>query len=211
MMNMSTEKFRGKYRIPSTRLKNHDYGSPGAYFVTIVTKNRENFFGEIRNGKMILSEIGKIARDEWFKTPEIRPDMHIILDAFIVMPNHIHGIIFIGQNKFNTLNFNDLNNNITPTDAVETPHMASLRRRQNSSKPYRNQFGPQRNNLSSVIRGYKSAVTKKSRRILPDFGWQSRFYDHIIRNEKSLNKIRRYIQINPRIWLRDRNNREWEK
>ncbi len=160
---------------------------------------------------MILSEIGKIARDEWFKTPEIRPDMHIILDAFIVMPNHIHGIIIIGQNKFNALNLNDLNNTTTPTDAVETPRMASLPPYKNPIKPYKNQFGPQRNNLSSIIRGYKSAVTKKSRRILPDFGWQPRFFDHIIRDEQSFQKIRRYIQINPRLWHRDRNSLDLEK
>ena len=205
---MSAKKFRGKYRIPSARLKNYDYGSPGAYFVTIVTKNREHFFGEIRNGKMFLSEIGKIARDEWFKTPEIRPDMHIILDAFVVMPNHIHGIIIIGQNKFNTLNFNDLNDDINTNAPVETPGPASLRAfppHPYQFKPYRNHFGPQRNNLSYVIRGYKSAVTIKSRRLLPGFAWQPRFYDHVIRDRQSLNGIRRYIRLNPLFWERDGN------
>jgi len=96
---------------------------PPVYFVTIVTKNRENFFGEIRNGKMILSEIGKIARDEGYKTPEIRPDMHIILDAFIVMPNHIHGIMIIGTNKYNS-------------------GKSIVSARLNSYKYYQNQFSP---------------------------------------------------------------------
>ncbi len=120
---MSAKKFRGKYRIPSARLKNHDYGSPGAYFVTIVTRNRENFFGEIRNGKIILSEIGKIARDDRYKSPEIRPDMNIILDAFVIMPNHIHGIMIIGTNKYNS-------------------GKSIVSARLNSYKYYQNQFSP---------------------------------------------------------------------
>ena len=93
--------YKNKYRVESTRLQNWDYGWNAKYFVTIVTKNRKHFFGEIKNGKMILSEIGKIVRDEWLKTPDIRLDMNIKLDVFCVMPNHFHGIIEIGKNKYN--------------------------------------------------------------------------------------------------------------
>ena len=193
---MSGNKFRGKYRISSARLKNYDYSRNGAYFITIVSANRENYFGKIIDKKMILSEMGKIAWNEWFKTPEIRPDMNIVLDAFVVMPNHIHGIIFIGDNKYNSMK----------RPNVETRCIASLHTSQN--KPYQNKFGPQRKNLSSIVRGYKSAVTKKCREKFPYFAWQPRFHDHIIRDKKALNKIRQYIILNPELWEHDRNNHD---
>ena len=196
---MSGKKFRGKYRIDSVRMKNYDYSQNASYFVTILTKNRENFFGEIVNQKMQLSEIGKIVEYEWYRTPEIRPDMNITLDQFVIMPNHIHGIIVIGDNQYNSASVVE-----TPC-IVETQCIASLRPA-SENEPYKNDFGPQRKILSSIIRGFKSAVTKKSREKFPGFAWQSRFHDHIIRNEKSLNRIRQYIIKNPELWHRDRNN-----
>ncbi|MBO9683216.1 MAG: hypothetical protein J7502_11205 [Flavisolibacter sp.] len=109
------EFFQNKYRIASARLQSWNYANDGMYFVTICTKNRQCYFGEIVNlpveTQCIASlqqqptlnptEIGKIARDEWFKTPELRPDMNLELGEFIVMPNHIHGIILIGKNEYN--------------------------------------------------------------------------------------------------------------
>jgi len=95
------ERFQDKYRIPSARLQNWDYGWNAIYFVTICTANRDDYFGEIKNGKMTLSEIGKIVEQEWIKTPVIRPDMNLELDAFVVMPNHFHAIIVIGENQYN--------------------------------------------------------------------------------------------------------------
>ena len=179
---MSGKKFRGKYRIDSARMKNYDYSQNATYFVTILTKNRENYFGEIVNQKMQLSEIGKIVEYEWFRTPEIRPDMNITLDQFVIMPNHIHGIIVIGNNRYN------LSSVVETPCIVETPCMASLRPA-SENEPYQNNFGPQRKNLSSIIRGFKSAVTKKSREKFPYFAWQSRFYDHIYPMELSVGQI----------------------
>jgi len=192
---MSNKKFRGKYRIDSVRLKNFDYSSNGAYFITIVTKNRENFFGEIVNEEMNLSGIGEIVWNEWIKTPEIRPDMNLQMVEFVVMPNHVHGIIFIGENEYNNGRDAMLGVSIRHGDA-----------KHGVSTGYKNKFGPQRKNLSSIIRGFKSAITKKSREILPNFAWQSRFHDRIIRNEQELNKIRQYIIDNPQMWERNRNN-----
>ena len=88
-----SEKFLNKYRIESARLKNWDYSSPGYYFITICTKNREFYFGDVKNNKMILSPMGKIAYDYWLKIPEHFP--HVASDEFIVMPNHVHGILKI--------------------------------------------------------------------------------------------------------------------
>lgn len=97
-----SEKFQGKYRIPSTRLQNWDYGWKAIYFVTICTQNREHYFGDVVDGEMQLSEIGKMVEPEWLKTFEMRTDMNLHKDKYVVMPNHFHGIIIIGENEYNT-------------------------------------------------------------------------------------------------------------
>ena len=86
-------KFQEKYRTESRRLAGWDYSADGYYSITICAKNRENIFGEIRNGKMQLNEIGKIMEEEWQQTEKIR--RNVKLDAFVVMPNHLHGILVI--------------------------------------------------------------------------------------------------------------------
>lgn len=96
------DKFKNKYRIPSARLQNWNYGAMGSYFITICTKNREHFFGEIIKDKMQLTELGKITEIEWLKTLELRPDMKLELGEFVVMPNHFHAIIIIGENEYNS-------------------------------------------------------------------------------------------------------------
>ncbi|MGM0579461.1 MAG: transposase [Bacteroidota bacterium] len=168
------DKFKDKYRVESARLQNWDYGSNSKYFVTICTKNRECFFGNIRNGEMFLNDVGKIVESEWEKTFELRPDMNLFMGEYIVMPNHFHGIIGIGENRYNT---ND------------------------GSVP--NQFGPQSKNLGSIMRGFKSAVTVGARLINPNFGWQGRFHDHIIRDYQSFIRISEYIKSNPKNWRDD--------
>jgi hypothetical protein len=98
---MIQDKFQNKYRISSARLQNWDYGSDAMYFVTICTSHRECYFGNIVNGEMVLSEIGKIVEPEWLKTFEMRPDMNLQMGEYVVMPNHFHAIISIGINKYN--------------------------------------------------------------------------------------------------------------
>ena len=99
-----TDFYRNKYRIPPARAQWWDYKDNAAYFITICTADRQPYFGEIVNDKMQLSEIGKIVETEWQKTADLRPDMNLILDKFVVMPNHIHAIIIIGKNEFNENN-----------------------------------------------------------------------------------------------------------
>ena len=94
---MVQNRFNNKYRIPSARWADWDYGCEGAYFVTICTKNREHYFGEIVNAEMHYSELGNIAVSEWLKSVELRPDMELDMECFQVMPNHIHGIVVIGR------------------------------------------------------------------------------------------------------------------
>ena len=95
--------YQNKYRISSARLQSWDYASEGMYFVTICTQNRGHYFGEVIKGEMKQSEIGQVTREEWFKTPGLRPDMNLELSEFVVMPNHIHGIIIIGVNEYNSV------------------------------------------------------------------------------------------------------------
>jgi len=184
------DKFKNKYRIESARLQNWDYGSNAKYFVTICTKNRECFFGNIIDGEMLLNDVGKIVELEWKKTFELRHDMNLFMGEYIVMPNHFHGIIGIGENRYNTVH--GLNR-----DCRDAMHGVS------TTTHNTNQFGPQSKNLGSIIRGFKSGVTIGARLINPDFGWQGRFHDHIIRDRKSFHRISEYIKNNPRNWSDD--------
>lgn len=200
------DKFNDKYRIESARLQNWDYGSNAKYFITICTKNRECFFGKIRNGEMFLNDLGKIVESEWEKTFELRPDMNLFMGEYVVMPNHFHGIIGIGDNEYNSIHGakRDRRDAMHRVSTVETtttnnnPH----------NTPPKNQFGPQSKNLGSIVRGFKSAVTVGARLINPDFGWQGRFHDHIIRDHQSFIRISEYIKNNPRNWRGDTFN-DW--
>jgi REP element-mobilizing transposase RayT len=184
------KKFRNKYRIQSARLPNWDYGRNGAYFVTICTANRECYFGDVANGEMKFSGIGELANKYWLEIPEHFP--FVKLDAHVVMPNHVHGIIII--DKPGGLGA-----------AVEAQNFAPPQSPQPPLKPPqpKNKFGPQSQNLASIIRGYKTGVTKYARINHIDFAWQSRFHDHIIRNDGEYWRIKQYIIDNPRNWKGD--------
>lgn len=165
----------------SIRCKEHDYTSEGACFVTICTGLRRSYFGNIVDGRMNLSEMGKIADQCWKEIP--KHSQNVELDEYVIMPNHVHGIVMI-------------------TDTVGTRHAVS----QQSTEPER-KFGPlPTKSLHTVIGSYKSAVTKLIHAKGLAFGWQSRFHDHIVRNEKELNNIRQYIDNSPAKWEFDREN-----
>jgi len=136
---------------------------------------------------MILNDLGKIVETEWLKTLKIRPDMNLKLGEFVVMPNHFHGIIQIGKNQYNTSN-----------NGRDAMHCVSTKK-----KEYQNLFGPQTKNLSSIIRGFKSSVTKQNRKIYPEFQWQPRFYDRIIRDKNEWYAVSNYIKNNPNNWEND--------
>ena len=195
-----SEKFQNKYRISSSRLQNWDYASKGAYFITICTQNRVHYFGKIENGEMQLNHIGKIVESEWIKTSEIRPDMNLELGAFMVMPNHFHAILIIGENEYNTRRWAKR----IDRDAM---HRVSTTNTTNTTNTNHNKFGPQSKNLSSIIRGFKSSVTKFARNSEPDFAWQPRFHDHIIRNTIEFERIQNYIADNPKNWKEDKFNK----
>jgi REP element-mobilizing transposase RayT len=227
------DKFQNKYRIPSARLQNWDYGWDAAYFVTICTANRELFFGDIMDDKMRLSPVGIIADIMWHEIKNHAKNVE--LDVFQVMPNHIHGIIVLnGHNDNNSTNnggYNEKNNggngncnsggkgdgNVGRDGGrddgrdVETRHALSLRQQQQQQQPNPT-IGQQRfqnqgkNTLSSIIGSYKSAVTKHANRLGLPNGWQSRFHDHIIRKDDEFDRIRNYIINNPANWNKDKFN-----
>jgi putative transposase len=170
----------------SIRLQGYDYTQNGAYYITIVTYQRQHLFGEVVNGEMQLNELGRIAYAEWFKTAELRPYVELFEDDFMVMPNHAHGIIWI-----------TLGNGV-----------AVLQR--GNATPQREQFGkPVAHSIPTIVRAYKSAVTYAVNKLQNQRGavlWQPNYYEHVIRNEQDYQIKRNYILGNPMNWGQDEEN-----
>ena len=188
------KKFRDKYRIPPARAQWWDYGNDGAYLITICTKNRECCFGNVVDAKMQLSHIGLLADVFWHEIKNHATNVR--LDAFQVMPNHIHGVLILNGNERETDN-----------SSVETTHALSL---PPDSLPQPPSPGQKRfqhqgsNTISSIIGSYKSAVTKHAHRLGYEFDWQDRFHDVIIRDEEAYIRIAHYIKNNPAKWDEDK-------
>ncbi len=167
------------------RLKNYDYSQHGWYFITICTQNRIEWFGKIKNGKMFLGELGKIVMQQWLWLAQ--QYNYVILDKYVVMPNHLHGIMAINNNNH----------------VVGTGRDLSLQRNGKTTKI---------KSLSELMGAFKTTSSKLIHQHgQENFKWQRSFYDHIIRNEKSLNQIRQYIINNPLKWDSDRNNLNYLK
>jgi REP element-mobilizing transposase RayT len=191
------QKYKNKYRIASARAPWWDYGTAGAYFITICTQDRRHFFGEIHQGVQKLSNIGVLADVLWHEIPHHA--RNIELGAFVVMPNHVHGILILNHNE-----------NIDPNSnsnigIVETRHALSLPHDPINPQPVHYRFQNQgKNTISSIMGSYKSAVTKHARRLGFEFSWQARFHDHIIRNDGEYQRINDYIESNPMNWSKDK-------
>lgn len=212
-------KWAGRYRIKSVRLKNYDYSQNGLYFVTICTDEQRWFFGKIDNVVMVLNVIGKMANKYWSEIS--KHFLNVYLDEYIVMPNHVHGVVGI-DNNISTAGMTTFVNKQTSvaTPTVETPNLGvstnatkptNIKIRTNVTKPKTKKPGghnPQGKSgaLGVIINQFKRKCTIENRKIIPHFAWQTRFYDHIIRNEQALNNIRNYIKNNPKNWKNDRNN-----
>lgn len=196
------DKFQNKYRIPSNRLQGFDYSSHGLYFVTICTKDRIHYFGNIspvetdnypsqnQNNmgnylpathnntdksktdnypSLRLTQIGQIANDFWKEIPKHYP--FVELDEFVIMPNHLHGILFFNRPE--------------KSDWTE------------------NKFGSQSQNLGAVISAFKASVKRYANNNQIEFYWQTRFHDRIIRDDRELRAVRQYIINNPEKWAND--------
>jgi REP element-mobilizing transposase RayT len=203
------DKYKNKYRIPSARLQTWDYGRNGAYFITICTKNRVHYFGEIvvqtpklvetpklGVSTMIPTEIGNFAEQFWLEIPNHYP--FIELGNFVVMPNHVHGILIIDKSvdmetpvetpKLGVSTIENANN----ADANENATTAT------ASKKWKP------NTIGSIVNQYKRICTINARKINAGFEWQTRYYDHIIRDSGEFERIQNYIANNPQNWKDDK-------
>lgn len=176
-----------KHHRRSIRLKGYDYTSPGAYFITVVTYQRECLFGEIVNGEMVLNDYGRVADEFWRAIPEHFHNVE--LGAFVIMPNHIHGIIVITDVA-----------NVGATQRV--PERVCVAPTTPSSPR-----GPKPRSIGAIVGPFKSAV---SYRLNKQFNitniWQRNFYERIIRDDDEWNKTHLYIEANPANWTEDLEN-----
>ncbi|MDR6197417.1 transposase [Siphonobacter sp. SORGH_AS_0500] len=169
------ELYRNKYRIPSARRTHWDYGWNSIYFITICTRDRKHFFGEIINDEMVLNEAGMVTSHIWETISE--QFSYVLLNEFVVMPNHMHGLL--------TLNH-----------AVGQSEIAVANAKGGITSIHNPMF---HENLSKVIRWYKGKSSYEIRKFQSSFGWQARFHDHIVRNDESLRRIQEYITGNAQL------------
>ncbi|MFU8797209.1 MAG: transposase [Gammaproteobacteria bacterium] len=183
-----------EYNRKSVRLKGYDYGCNGAYFITVCTRNREYLFGKVtREHRIELNITGNVALTCWKNLPEHFPPVN--LDTFIIMPNHIHGILYI-----------------TSTPTVGATHASPmmmcpsiyLSPNVENTTTYKNPRGPKRGSVAAIIGAYKSTVSRQSGMSI----WQRGYYEHIIRDENELNRTREYIINNPAQWGLDQDNKQ---
>jgi putative transposase len=169
----------------SIRLKEYDYSSSGKYFITICVREKECMLGDIQNNKMKLNDFGEIVKTEWIRSFTIRRE--VVCDSYVIMPNHIHAIIFIDQ-------FVGANGGLPVNEEAK----GDKQERANCHSPLH--MKPR--SLSSFVSGFKSSVSRKSGFSI----WQRNYYDHIIRNGKELCEFRKYIKNNPYHWVADEYN-----
>jgi len=167
----------------SIRLPEYDYAGAGAYFVTVCASGHGCLFGEVRDGIMVLNRIGEMARDCWSAIPHHFDD--VVLDQFVVMPNHIHGIVVM------------CDGGVSEATHMRATHASPLR------------AGPPPRSLGAVVGSFKSAVTSRVNELRGNAGcpvWQRNYFERVIRNERELAAIREYIANNPAKWAMDREN-----
>lgn len=189
----------------SVRLRGYDYAAPGAYFVTLCVRHRRCLFGEVVERRMHRSSIGEAAHRCWQRIPDHVP--HVELDAFVIMPNHMHGILLLREERAEASGEEGATSH---QDAASPPASAAASRglegRQGSrSAAYYARISPAKNSLGVVVRTYKGAVTRWCRRNKhPAFAWHRSYYEHSIRHRRALERIRRYIAENPARWHAER-------
>ncbi len=187
-----------KHHRRSIRLKGYDYSTPGAYFITALVKNRECILSQIRDGNVTLSVLGEIVNQCWNDIPNHFPSVH--LDAFVIMPNHLHGIIVLAGE--------DARNGVVRATLAVAPNArdaCSARDRAGAS--------PAPTTLGDIVGAFKSLcftlwydhIKQNNLDLIAKF-WHRNYYEHIVRNERECNRIREYIAANPPRWAYDRDN-----
>ena len=204
-----------KHHRRSIRLKGYDYRRPGAYYVTINAQNKACLFGEVVDGEMRLNDAGRVAEECWRAIPDHFP--HVELDAFVIMPNHIHGIVWIVDDAFvgaknvspepNTGNTGAKNVSPEPNTGNTGAKDFSPRRGMPRAASRATVFRSPSKTVGSIVRGFKIGVTKwiRANTDIHDV-WQRNYYEHIVRDDDDLNRIRLYIAGNPARWDEDSEN-----
>ena len=195
---MSEDKFKDKYRIDTARAWWHEYDG-GAYFITICTKDREHYFGEIEDGEMVLSEIGDYTRQCIEQISQHNPYAEIPL--YVIMPNHLHLIVFIVETVHAPSSQTQNNNEISET--VHAPSLQPSRWKNNNVDKEMQFISKKKHRLAVTIGSLKSAITHFANQNAIDFAWQPRFHDRIIRDQPEMNRIATYIENNVANWKDD--------
>jgi putative transposase len=179
-------------RRRTIRVQGYDYTQAGAYFITICTRDRECLLGKVVNGDVQLNETGRLVESVWLRTATVRPDLE--LDAYVVMPNHFHAIFFIHE---------------SPGVPGATRRVAPTKNHSAVAGKTHRPTGPRPKSVGAVMAQFKSLVTKRikdTRQYRGGSIWQRNYYEHVIRDEESLNRIREYIATNAPRWDLDREN-----
>ncbi len=192
--------YKNKFRIESTRLKKWDYANDGAYFVTICVKDRKELLGEILDGKLKENGLTKIVQNCWEDLPHHYPNC--VLDAFVIMPNHVHGLIIIDNARVDPNSHSNVEAGLKPVctcaDPIANSNMETGLKPVSTAADLSNKT--KKYSLCEMVRGFKTFSSRRINEMNQTQGqpfWQSRFYDHSIRDPISLNEKRQYIQNNP--------------
>lgn len=171
----------------SIRLPHYNYAQPGLYFITICAYQRQCLFGRVINSQIELSSYGEIVAEEWTRSSELRQEIQ--LDAWVVMPNHFHGLVEIVSTD----------SQILRADSRDAQNVGA-----NSRSPLRKRMKSK--SISSLVSGFKSAATYRVNCLRQTPGnpvWQRNYYEHIVRNEADRDRLRDYIFHNPHTWTQD--------
>jgi putative transposase len=199
----------------SIRLNGYDYTSPGAYFITLCTQRRQCLFGEVIDGEMRLNSVGEWVRSRWVNLPRHFPSVQ--LDEFVVMPNHVHGIIWLGDAHGRgeafarpSLDFANISDaNASPLQPIGTQPIGTqpIGTQPIGTQPVETRpIGTQPGSIGAIVQNFKSVSTRKINQMNQSCGrtvWQRDYYEHIIRDDRALRHIQQYIQSNPLFWHQD--------
>lgn len=200
----------------SIRLKDYDYSQAGLYFITVCCHNRICRFGHVHNGEMVFNEFGTIAFNEWINTTEIRKNVE--LGEFVIMPNHMHGIVKILERGSGELHsprtttelhsadtLTELHSADTPNELHSADNLTELHSAEKNMGECNSPLRGTSQTIGAIVRGYKSSVTKQLGLLgFNEKLWQRNYFDNIIRDEKSYHTISNYIKNNPAKWSDDK-------
>jgi REP element-mobilizing transposase RayT len=199
MGNVFGQRIKGRRTL---RLSGYDYSIYGPYYVTICTHKKRCLFGKVINGEMVLNQVGRIVNDEWIKAGESRGDLE--LDEWVLMPNHLHGIVSIIEDSPVAIRELPLHGTVETEDSLPEPDIFT---RAAYEFPVRTDIRKRRNMiLPKFIGRFKMLSSKRVNSLRGTPGkplWQKSYWDRIIRDEKDLNRIRSYIRNNPSQWEKD--------